>query len=75
MSFASDDAKVKVVGLEMPPKLYIADGVYGLNKHEWDSPDKKWKKANYKHVIELAQASPRHTSTPRELDAAVPCRT
>lgn len=64
MSFASDDAKAKVVGLERAPKLYIADGVYGLKKHDWDSEEKKWTKANYKQVIELAQASPRHTSTP-----------
>lgn len=43
--------------LDKPPKLYIADGLYGLGKHPWDSPDKKWKKANYKQVFELAQAS------------------
>ena len=53
-----------MVGLERAPKLYIADGVYGLSKHGWDSLEKKWNKANYKQVIELAQASPRHTSTP-----------
>jgi hypothetical protein len=53
-----------VVGLERAPKLYIADGVYGLKKHDWDSEEKKWTKANYKQVIELAKASPRHTSTP-----------
>ena len=63
LSFASDDARAKVAGLDRPPKLYIADGLYGLGKHEWDSPDKKWTKANYKQVIELAQACPTKTST------------
>lgn len=55
MSSSSDAAKAKVLSLDVPPKLYIADGLYGLGKAPWDSIDKKWKKDNYKSVIELAK--------------------
>jgi hypothetical protein len=54
-SFSSDEARTKIASLDQPPKLYIADGPRGLGKHEWDSPEKKWKKENYKSVIQLAK--------------------